>query len=461
MSKHSDPPILSAKQVNRSVRATALGNVVEWFDYGVYSYAATTIGLHFFPSESPTAAALSSFAVLALSFLMRPIGGLVIGPLGDRYGRRAMLMLTIGLMTLGTVMIGVLPTYASVGVLAPVLLVLARLVQGFSAGGEYSGANIFMAEMAPPNRRGLFGSLLESGVLIGYITGAMTVVGLSSWLGDSAFFEWGWRIPFLVSLPLGILAFLLRRDLPETPIFERMKASGATVQKPLVNSFRRAPRPIVLTILIVALGNGAYYVILTFLPTYLESDLGVSSATALALGIVTMLAMMVATPLFGILGDKLGRRPLLATTCVAYFVFGIPFVALLDTGNVVLLALAMVLLGVMLTPMSSQTAPALLVLFPRTIRYTGYTFAFNISTALFGGTAPLLVGSLLNITGNHYVLGIYLMVYAVIAVVGVALMPETRTLTADHDMNLAEIERMTNQVVEVRETAVDRKARQH
>ncbi|WP_142059593.1 MFS transporter [Pseudarthrobacter sp. B4EP4b] len=425
-----------ASSVRRGVTAAALGNIIEWFDYGVYSFAAVTIGTHFFATTDPATAATSSFAVFALSFLVRPIGGVVIGVLGDRRGRRDMLMLTVGLMTAATVAIGLLPTYAQIGFLAPALLTLARLVQGFSAGGEYGGANTFMAEVSPAGRRGFFASILETGVLIGYLGGAGVVVGLMSALPEEAWQDWGWRIPFIASLPLGILALLLRRHLEDTPVFEKMKAAAELTRSPLFDTFRRAPLPLLVTFLIVAYANGAYYLILTFLPSYAQTELGLSANLSLTLSIVVMLALLLTIPLFGRLGDRIGRTKLITASVIAHFVLAIPAVLLLTSGNVVAVFAATLILGVAIAPLASQYAAALTVLFPRSIRYTGFTLSFNVATAIFGGSAPFIVGSLLSATGNQLVIAFFLMGTAILAGIGIRLLPETMHMSADHDESM-------------------------
>ncbi|WP_321915988.1 MULTISPECIES: MFS transporter [Paraburkholderia] len=417
----------------RALAAASLGNVIEWFDYGVYSFAAITVGTHFFPTSSSVAAALASFAVFALSFLIRPIGGIIIGSLGDRRGRRDMLMLTVGLMTLGTALIGLLPTYSEIGVAAPVLLVVARMIQGFSAGGEYGGANTFVAEVAPSGRRGLFGSVLESGVLFGYLSGAAIVIGLMHVLSADAWKAWGWRLPFLIALPLGLLAVALRRNLEDSPVFKKMKASGEQVASPLADSFRRAARPMFLTAALVAFGNSAYYLILAYLPTYLQTDLKMSGDAALMLSVLVMVTMLVAIPIFGRLGDRIGRRVLLAASPIIYLVFSVPMVMMLQSGNQTYVFAAAILAGLALAPNASQYSAALTVLFPRSVRFTAFTLAFNVATALFGGTAPFIVGWLTQATGSSFTIAYYQMAMAVLALVGVSMMPETKSLTADHD----------------------------
>ena len=444
---------LSGQSARRAVSAAALGNIIEWFDYGIYSFAAATIGMHFFDVHEASVAAISSFAVFALSFLMRPIGGVIIGILGDRRGRRDMLMLTVGLMTAATVVIGVLPTYAQVGFLAPLLLTLTRLIQGFSAGGEYGGANIFMAEIAAPNRRGFFASILESGVLVGYLGGAGIVVGLMSAMSSDAWQDWGWRVPFIASLPLGILALLLRRHLEDTPVFEKMKASAEVAHSPLRDTFRRAPLPMFVTFLIVAYANGAYYLVLTFLPSYVQTEIGLSADTSLMLSIVIMLMLLVTIPIFGRLGDRVGRRKLMTLSVVVHIVLAIPCVIMFTSGNMALVYAAAVLLGVALAPLASQYAAALTVLFPRSIRYTGFTLSFNVSTAIFGGSAPFIVGSLLASTGNSFVIAYFLIVVSLLALIGIKLLPDNKNMSADHDVSMG-----VSSPGKVYETAVSEKS---
>jgi MFS transporter, MHS family, proline/betaine transporter len=261
------------RTLHRAIGASALGNLMEWYDYGVYGYAAVIIGRVFFPSHSTTAALLSSFGVLAVSFVVRPFGGLFFGPLGDRIGRQRVLATTIIMMAVATFVIGVLPSYDTIGIWAPILLVLARLVQGFSTGGEYGGAATFMAEYSPDRRRGFFTSFLEMGTLAGYALGAAFVSVLAAVLSNDAMESWGWRLPFLLALPLGLVGLYLRLKLEDTPVFRELAESGNVSHSPLRETVVGHWRSILSLIGVVILLNVADYTLLTYMPSYLTDVL--------------------------------------------------------------------------------------------------------------------------------------------------------------------------------------------
>ncbi|MYS76988.1 MFS transporter, partial [Streptomyces sp. SID5926] len=254
--------------VRRAVKAAALGNAMEWFDFGVYSYIAVTLGKVFFPSGNPTAQLLSTFGAFAAAFLVRPLGGMVFGPLGDRVGRQKVLAVTMIMMAAGTFAIGLIPSYATIGVWAPVLLLAARLVQGFSTGGEYAGASTFIAEYAPDKRRGFLGSWLEFGTLAGYIGGAGLVTLMTALLSDGDLMSWGWRIPFLIAGPMGIVGLYLRMRLEETPAFaaEVEKAETARVKVPLREMVTGQWRALLLCVGLVLVFNVTDYMLLSYMP---------------------------------------------------------------------------------------------------------------------------------------------------------------------------------------------------
>jgi MFS transporter, MHS family, proline/betaine transporter len=273
--------VVDKPMLKRAVGAAALGNAMEWFDFGVYGYLAVTIGQVFFPSSNPTAQVIAAFATFTVAFLVRPLGGLVFGPLGDRYGRQKVLAFTMILMALGTFAIGLIPSYERIGIWAPVLLLLARVVQGFSTGGEYGGAATFIAEYSTDRNRGLMGSWLEFGTLGGYIAGAGTVTALHMLLSSEQMLDWGWRIPFLVAGPLGLLGLYMRMKLEETPAFRAFaeEAEKREHDRPGLGAlFQVHGRQLLVCMGLVLVFNVTDYMLLTYMPSYLSVTMGYASS---------------------------------------------------------------------------------------------------------------------------------------------------------------------------------------
>lgn len=315
--------------VKRAVKAAALGNAMEWFDFGVYSYIAVTLGKVFFPSGNPTAQLLSTFGAFAAAFLVRPLGGMVFGPLGDRIGRQKVLAVTMIMMAAGTFAIGLIPSYASIGVGAPILLLAARLVQGFSTGGEYAGASTFIAEYAPDKKRGFFGSWLEFGTLAGYIGGAGLVTLMTALLSTEDLLSWGWRIPFLIAGPMGIIGLYLRMRLEETPAFtaELDKAEADRPKVPLREMITGQWRALLLCVGLVLVFNVTDYMLLSYMPSYLTSELKYDETHGLLVVLGVMALMMIVQPFAGALTDRIGRRPVIAAGCVGFLALSVPCAA--------------------------------------------------------------------------------------------------------------------------------------
>ena len=272
-----DITIVDKSLLKRAVGAMALGNAMEWFDFGVYSYIAVTLGQVFFPSSNPSAQLIATFGTFAAAFLVRPIGGMVFGPLGDRIGRQRVLAMTMIMMAAGTFAIGLIPSYSSIGIFAPVLLLVARLVQGFSTGGEYGGAATFIAEFSTDKRRGFMGSFLEFGTLIGYVLGAGTVALLTATLSHEALLSWGWRVPFLIAGPLGLVGLYIRMKLEETPAFKKQAEARESEDKALPTQtlrdlLARQWKALLLCVGLVLIFNVTDYMALSYLPSYLSSD---------------------------------------------------------------------------------------------------------------------------------------------------------------------------------------------
>jgi MFS transporter, MHS family, proline/betaine transporter len=370
---------------------------------------------------------LGSLLVFAVSFLIRPLGGLVWGPLGDRIGRQRVLATTILLMAGVTFGIGLLPGYATIGIAAPIGLILLRMIQGFSTGGEYGGAATFMAEYAPDRRRGLFGSFLEVGSITGFTLGASIVLLTERIVGTAAMTEWGWRLPFLFAAPLGLIGLYLRRRLEDTPVFRELAASGQVERetRTQLRDLARYWRPLLLLVGLVVMLNVANYTLLAYMPTYLEAEIGLSSSASLTLIIIGQLVMVALLPLAGALSDRFGRKKLWWVSIAGLFVLAIPLYQLmaLEFGQAVV---AFAVLGLLYVPQLATISAMFPAMFPTHVRYAGFAIAYNVSTAVFGGTTPAVNQFLIDRTGDPLVPAYYMMAACVVGAVALWFVPETR-----------------------------------
>ncbi|MDI3389673.1 glycine betaine/L-proline transporter ProP [Streptomyces sp. B-S-A8] len=423
----SEVTVTDPAMVKRAVKAAALGNAMEWFDFGVYSYIAVTLGKVFFPSGSATAQLLSTFGAFAAAFLVRPLGGLVFGPLGDRIGRQKVLALTMIMMAAGTFAIGLIPSHASIGLWAPALLLLARLVQGFSTGGEYAGASTFIAEYAPDRKRGFLGSWLEFGTLAGYIGGAGLVTLMTALLSTDDLLSWGWRIPFLIAGPMGLIGLYLRMRLEETPAFaaELDKAEEARPKVRLREMVVGQWRALLLCVGLVLVFNVTDYMLLSYMPSYLTSELKYDSAHGLLVVLGVMALMMLVQPFAGRLTDRVGRRPVIAFGCAGFLLLSLPALLLIRQGSLLAIALGMGALGLLLVCFTATMPSTLPALFPTRVRYGSLSIGFNISVSIFGGTTPLVVTALIGATGDVMMPAYYMMAAAVVGGVAVWFMTES------------------------------------
>ncbi len=389
-----------ASVARKAAIAAAAGSAIEYYEFGIYGYLAATIGPLFFPSDNPTASLLAILAVFGSAFLMRPFGGIVLGRLGDRLGRRSVLLVTVIGMGIATAAIGVLPTAATGGIIAPILLLLIRLAQGFFAGGEVTGAAAYVAESAPRGRRGFFGAFTPVGVAVGGALAA-TVCGLTtSILGTAAMAEWGWRIPFLTAIPMVMISFLVRKRVEESVAFQKFQQHGEPPKAPLTEVFNEH-MPSVLKVLVLSFGqNVGYWVGLVFMniymTTYLKYDKGTVYWIMAAVGITMALLM----PFWGGLSDRLGRKKVLSIGFVAYTVLVVPMMMLMDQHSIGLAALAMLIVALPLPIVQSVGYPTYAEQFPTRVRYSGMAFSFNLGAILGGGVTPYVATSLIGSTGN-------------------------------------------------------------
>lgn len=403
--------------MRRVVAASFLGNLVEWFDYAVYGYLATTIAAVFFPGTSPTTGLLATFGVFALSFVVRPIGGLFWGHFGDRVGRRTALSLSILIMSSATFVIALLPSYAYAGVAAPALLLLVRLVQGFSAAGEYAGASAFLFEYAPRNRRGLYTSVVPASTAAGLLLGSVIVTLLTSTMPSEAMSSWGWRVPFLLAAPLGLIGRYIRLKLEDTPEYQEMEKHESTPAAPLKETFVHNKRAIFLAFAATCLNAVGFYILLSYMPTYLSSELHWDETASFVATTITLVGYIVSVFAMGRLSDVVGRPAMLTTAGVLFAVLAVPVFTLLGGSGLVGVTLIQLGLGVMLTT-NDGTLPAYLAeLFPTQVRYSGFAFSFNTANALFGGTAPFVATSLIHASGNPVAPAWYLAAAGLVATV--------------------------------------------
>ncbi|MEV0093974.1 MFS transporter [Streptomyces sp. NPDC050738] len=435
--REDDVQVVEAPLLKRAVSASALGNCMEWFDFGVYSYLAATIGKVFFPSASPSAQLISSFATFAAAFVVRPLGGIVFGPLGDRIGRQKVLATTMIMMAAGTFSIGLIPSYATIGVAAPILLLLARMVQGFSTGGEYGGATTFVAEYSPDRRRGFLSSWLDFGTFVGYALGSALVTVLNLALSDAEMLSWGWRVPFLVAGPLGIIGLYMRMKLEESPAFQQQldEHEKSLAQKSAGTEFKTIVKkhwqPLLLCAGLVLLYNVTNYMVTGYLPTYLNETLDRSSSFADMMVLIGMLWIVVLITFIGRLSDHVGRRPVYAVSATAMIILAVPAFLLLQADGTWLPLLGVLILSTLLAGFAAPSAATLPALFPTAVRYASMGIGFNFAVAAFGGTTPLVTEALVSVTGNNLMPAYYLILAGVIGLVTVKFLPESAQMPLD------------------------------
>ena len=399
----------------RTALAGVIGNVLEWFDFAVYGYFSTDIGKQFFPKSDPGAQQLLSLAVFALGFLARPVGSIVLGMVGDRIGRRALLTLSIGLMGGATLAIGLLPTYATIGVAAPLLLMLLRLVQGFSLGGEFTGSMVYTTELASKTLRGLISSSTAAGTTIGFILGSIAAWGVNKALGNEAASAWGWRIPFIGSVLFCLAGWLLRRGIVESEAGEK----AAAEKPPVLASLFADIRPIVQTFGIVAMTNAAYYLTFTFAVERRKSMTGEGGETFLLANTISLVVVLLSKPLGGWLSDRVGRRRLmLILTGVTMLVVVYAFHTMLY-GSTTGFILGQFLLAVPLGMMLGLQGAMVVEIFPLRTRVTSMSVAYSVTLALAGGTAPLVSTWLIDRFQNPMLPAYGIILYGI---VGLAIM---------------------------------------
>lgn len=413
------------RQARKAVTAGAIGNFIEWYDFAVYGYFATVIATQFFPSDNRVASLLATFAVFAVAFFMRPVGAFVFGYYGDRIGRRTTLAAAVILMGISTLMIGVLPTYSQIGILAPVLLVVARVLQGLSAGGEWSGSAAFMVEYAPSDKRALFGSWQQFSIVAGLLAGSAIGSLLGVVMTEEALNAWGWRVPFILGVLVGLIGLYLRLRIEETPAFREVEQKEEVAEAPITSSFTTGRSATLTAVGFTMAWTVSYYVLLTYMPTFLTENLGIPLTLALASNAIGLGVLALLTPFTAILSDRIGRKPLLAIFAGLMALLTLPLFLLISTGTLVFVILGQILFGIIIAFSAGPGPAAMVEMFPTNIRYSALGISYNLAVAAFGGTAPFIATFLVSRTGSNLSPSIYVIAAALVTFVVVLRMKET------------------------------------
>lgn len=426
-----DIAIVDYEKTKKAIKAAALGNAIEWFDFGVYGYVAYVLGKIFFPHSSPSVQMIAALATFSIPFIFRPLGGLFFGVLGDKYGRQKVLAMTIIIMSVSTFGIGLIPSYETIGIWAPILLLIVKIAQGFSVGGEYAGAAIFVAEYSPDRKRGFMGSWLDFGSILGFVLGAGVVSLINFSIGEAKFMEWGWRIPFFLALPLGMIGLYLRHALDETPVFQSHNEIQANTPKPQKVSFKQIlqqhKRSLLVCVGLVICTNVTYYMLLTYLPSYFSHNLGYPENHSVLIIIAVIIGMLFIQPIIGLLSDRIGRRPFIFAGSIALVLLSYPAFILLGSNNTFLIFLGLLILALSLNMLIGVMASTLPALFPTAIRYSALAIAFNISVVIAGLT-PTLTATLVEVTHNIMLPAYYLMICGVFGIITAVYLKETANL---------------------------------
>ncbi|GAA1617033.1 MFS transporter [Leucobacter chromiireducens] len=421
--------VVEKRDLRRAVRGTFVGNVMEWYDVGVFGYLIVTLGPVFLPDANQATQVIFMLGTFASTYLFRPLGGLFFGWLGDKIGRKRVLFMTLTLVAVATFLIGLLPGHATIGTTAAVLLVALKILQGFSAGGEFTGALTFISESAPDRRRGFYAAFLDSGSYLGFVLGAAIVTAMQIMFGQQAMEDGLWRVPYLIAGPLGLIAVYLRMRVEETPHFAALAAeqdaAGTTLRVNPLRVFAANWKPMLLVILLVAAANSAGYAFTSYMPTYLSTVLRHDAIQGNLFSLPLMLLMACLMPFVGMLSDRVGRRPVLFAAAIWIILLSYPAFALIGSDSPVGVVAGLALIGIPVALYMGTLAATYPAMFPTASRNTSLGVSYNISIALFGGTAPLVIDSLVRATGSPAAAAFYLMGMSVIGLITICFLPET------------------------------------
>ncbi|WP_040256574.1 metabolite/H+ symporter [Rickettsia hoogstraalii] len=389
-----------------------IGNAAEWFDYALYAQFAYIIGQHFFP-DSEMRDTLT-FAVFAAGFIVRPLGGIIFGNIGDRFGRRTALVIGIITMTVPTAGIGLLPGYNTIGIAAPIILTIIRLIQGFSLGGEFSGCISYIVEHASLEKRGLAGSASFVSMCGGMLLGLLTAAGFSYFMPADMLFEWGWRIPFIAGLFIGSIGLYIRKNLAESPIYKKAKESGRLTRFPLRETLTKYPKELIIALGLYITVTAPFYTSTVFIGNFMQT-LGYTSTQSTIVSSIILIVMMIVFPISAYVSDKVGRRPVLIWGIILLILSVYPIFVALGSMNFTLAIISQVIFAGIIAIYMGPIPTVLVEIFPTSVRFTGVALSYNLAAAIFGGTAPMLAMILTKVTGDNYAIAYYLIALALLS----------------------------------------------
>ena len=370
--------------------------MIEWYDFGLFIFMAPIIGAHFFPQQSANMATIDALLVFAIGFLCRPLGGICFGYFGDTTGRAKTIRISILLITLSTLLVGVLPSYETIGIMAPILFILLRLIQGFSIGGEYSGILIYLAEFAPDKKRGFITSFAVSGANLGFLLATATFIVLNLFFSEELIKAWAWRLPFIfVGIP-GSLLIYYRFKLSETKVYKALQKNQLIERMPFITAMQCAPSQLVKILGLTCMSASFYYFFVGYMPTYLVQYRGFSLQVALILQSIMLMAMLFLVPIAALCGDYFSRKKMLILTTSAVLLLIFPCFYLLQQQSLAWLALSLGVVTLLSSFDQGNTVTAVVENCPENVRYSGVAFTYNLGNALFGGTIPLIATLLIN-----------------------------------------------------------------
>lgn len=428
---------ISPRQLRKVLIASLMGTTIEWYDYFLYgTMTALVFNKLFFPTEDPVVGTLIGFASFAVAFFIRPLGGLIFSHFGDKLGRKRILILSLAIMGGATGLMGLLPTYDTIGILAPILLISLRLIQGLALGGEWGGAVLLAIEYAPKGKRGFFGSWPQMGSPLGMLLGTLTLALLTGVLSNSQFLAWGWRIPFILSVLLVFIGLWIRKGIDETPAFkEAQKAAKKKAQEnkfPIVEAIKNHKKSLLISLGLKSVETGPYFILTVWIITYATAYLGHSYFVALMAVTLGALFCVCLYPFIGKLSDKTGRKPLFITSTIAVILYAFPYFFLMDLGSVAILWISSIIAFLLWAPCGVLIGTIYSEIFSTEVRYTGLSFGYMVGGALFGGLTPFMATLLIDSFNDSWVpIALFIIVLGTISLITLLLTPETKDIDLD------------------------------